>query len=78
METTVISPNPARTDVDLAICELVAHIRRHRSHVVITSGPWDGSNDVDRMAISQQATAAVMRAPDPRYGHSAGPAALKR
>jgi hypothetical protein len=38
--------------------------------VVITSGPWDGSNDVDRMAISQWATAAVMRAPDPRYGHT--------
>jgi LmbE family N-acetylglucosaminyl deacetylase len=70
VETTVISPNPAHTDVDLANCELVAHIRRHRPHVVITSGPWDGSNDVDRMAISQQATAAVMRAPDPRYGHT--------
>ena len=34
--------------------------------MVITSGPWD----VDRIAVSQQATAAVMRAPDPRYGHT--------
>jgi hypothetical protein len=38
--------------------------------VVITSGPWDDSYDVDRMAMSQLATAAVMRAPDPRYGHT--------
>jgi len=33
-------------------------------------GPWDGGADVDRIAVSQQATAAVMRAPDPRYGHA--------
>ena len=70
VEITVISPNAAHADADQTICELVAHIRRHRPDVVITSGPWDGSNDVDRMVISQQATAAVMRAPDPRYGHT--------
>src|SRR5947208_525633 len=70
VEITVISPNPAHPDVDHAICELVAPIRRCRPDVVITSGPWDGGSDVDRMAISQQATAAVMRAPDPRYGHT--------
>lgn len=69
VEITVISPNPAHPDVDQAICELVAHVRRSRPDVVITSGPWDGRRDVDRMAISQQATAAVMRATDPRYGH---------
>ena len=70
VEISLISPNPAHPDVDQTICELVAHIRRCRPDVVITSGPWDGSNDVDRMATSQQATAAVMRAPDPRYGHT--------
>jgi LmbE family N-acetylglucosaminyl deacetylase len=70
VEITLVSPSPAHPDVDQAICELVAHIRRFRPDVVITSGPWDGSNDVDRMAISQHATAAVMRAPDPRYGHT--------
>jgi LmbE family N-acetylglucosaminyl deacetylase len=70
VDMTVISPNPAHPDVDQAICELVAHIRRCRPDVVITSGPWDTSNDVDRIAVSQQATAAVMRAPDPRYGHT--------
>jgi LmbE family N-acetylglucosaminyl deacetylase len=52
------------------ICELVAHIRRVQPHVVITSGPFDGFGDADRLAISQFATAAVMRAPDPRYGHT--------
>lgn len=66
VEITVISANPGHPDVDHAICELVAHIRRLRPDVVITSGPWD----FNRMAISQQATAAVMRAPDPRYGHT--------
>ena len=65
VDIIVISPNPADRDIDQFICELVAHIRRCRPDVVITSGPWEG----DRMAISQQATAAVMRAPDPRYGH---------
>lgn len=70
VEITLISPNPAHPDVDQAICELVAHIRRYRPDVMITSGPWDRSNEVDRMAVSQQATAAVMRAPDPRYGHT--------
>jgi LmbE family N-acetylglucosaminyl deacetylase len=52
------------------ICELVAHIRRVQPHVVITSGPLDGRFDPDRLAISQFATAAVMRAADPRYGHT--------
>jgi len=69
-EISLISPNPAHPDVDQTICELVAHIRRLRPDVVVTSGPWDGRNDVDRIAISQQASAAVMRAPDPRYGHT--------
>jgi len=66
VEISVISPNPGHPDVDHAICELVAHIRRWRPDVVITSGPRNG----DRIAISQRATAAVMRAPDPRYGHT--------
>jgi LmbE family N-acetylglucosaminyl deacetylase len=70
VEIAVISPNPAHADADQAVCELVAHIRRRRPDVVITSGPWDGDSDVDRMAISQLATAAVVRAPDPRYGHT--------
>jgi LmbE family N-acetylglucosaminyl deacetylase len=52
------------------ICELVAHIRRVQPHVVITSGPFDGCGDADRLTISQFATAAVMRAADPRYGHT--------
>src|SRR5207237_10010901 len=52
------------------ICELVAHFRRVRPHVVITSGPFDGCGDADRLEISQSATAAVMRAADPRYGHT--------
>lgn len=69
-EISVISPNATHPDVDQSVCELVAHIRRLRPDVVVTSGPWDGGADVDRTAISQQATAAVMRAPDPRYGHT--------
>ena len=52
------------------ICELVAHIRRVQPHVVITSGPFDGRGAANRLAISQFATAAVMRAADPRYGHT--------
>lgn len=52
------------------ICELVAHIRRVQPHVVITSGPFDGHSDPDRLAICQFATAAVMRAADPRYWHT--------
>jgi LmbE family N-acetylglucosaminyl deacetylase len=55
VEISVVSPNPGRPDVDQAICELVAYIRRCRPDVVITSGPWDGGEDVDRIAISQQA-----------------------
>jgi LmbE family N-acetylglucosaminyl deacetylase len=70
VEITLVAPNPAHPDADQASCELVARIRRHRPDVVITSGPWDGSNAVERMAIGQQTTAAVMRAPDPRYGHT--------
>ena len=64
VEITLIGTKPELDDSDEAVCELVAHIRRLRPNVVITSGPWD-----DRIAVSQLATAAVMRAPDPRYGH---------
>jgi LmbE family N-acetylglucosaminyl deacetylase len=49
---------------------LVAHIRRVQPHVVITSGPFDGRGAANRLAISQFATAAIMRAADPRYGHT--------
>ena len=70
VQINVISPNAEYADADQTICELVAHIRRHRPDVVVTSGPWDSSDDVHRMVIGQQATAAVMRAPDPRYGHT--------
>src|SRR5579859_4064844 len=45
-------------------------MRRVQPHVVITSGPCEGHSDPDRLAICQFATAAVMRAADPRYGHT--------
>jgi LmbE family N-acetylglucosaminyl deacetylase len=67
-EVSVIGTDPELHDADQAICELVAYIRRLRPSVVVTSRPWDVSTDADRMAISQLATAAVMRAADPRYG----------
>jgi hypothetical protein len=49
---------------------LVAYIRRTKPQVVITSGLWDASGDDYRETTSQLATAAVIRAADPRYGHS--------
>jgi LmbE family N-acetylglucosaminyl deacetylase len=59
-----------QAEPDQVICELVGHIRRVQPHVVITSGPGDGRTTADGLAISQFATAAVMRASDPRYGHA--------
>ncbi|HEY3062409.1 MAG TPA: PIG-L deacetylase family protein [Chloroflexota bacterium] len=56
-------------DHEQITCELVAHIRRVRPDVVVTWGPEGGYGHPDHMAIGQFATAAVMRAADPRFGH---------
>src|SRR6266851_1864275 len=58
-----------QAEPDQIICELVAHIRRVRPQVVLTWGPDGGYGHPDHIAIGQFATAAVMRAADPRYGH---------
>jgi LmbE family N-acetylglucosaminyl deacetylase len=50
-------------------CDLVAHIRRVRPDVVLTWGPDGGYGHPDHVAIGEFATAAVMRAADPRSGH---------
>src|SRR5260370_22511994 len=55
---------------DQIICELVAQIRRVQPHVVLTWGPDGGYGHPDHIAIGKFATAAVMRAADPRYGHT--------
>jgi len=65
-----VGGNLDQVEPERIICELVAHMRRVQPHVVITSGPHDGRFDPDRPAISQFATAAVMPAADPRYGHT--------
>jgi LmbE family N-acetylglucosaminyl deacetylase len=70
IEVTLIEPVADRSDTGQIICELVAHVRRVRPQVVITSGPWDASGDDRRSTTSQLATAAVMCAADPRYGHT--------
>ena len=59
-----------RAEPDRILCELVAYIRRVRPHVVLTWGPDGGYGHPDHIAIGQFATAAVVRAGDPRYGHS--------
>ncbi len=59
-----------QAEPDQIICELVAHIRRVRPQVVLTWGPDGGYGHPDHIAIGQVATAAVMRAEDPRYGHT--------
>jgi len=69
VEITVMGINQV-DDTDEVVCELVAHLRRIRPNVVITSGPWDGAVGSDQVAVSQLATAAVMLAADPRYGHA--------
>ena len=70
VEVSLMEGGFAGSDTDRAVCELVAYIRRIRPQVVITSGPWDASGDKGRATTSQLATAAVMRAADPRYGHT--------
>jgi LmbE family N-acetylglucosaminyl deacetylase len=53
-----------------AIAKIVALLRRHRPHVVITFGPEGGYGHPDHIAISQFATAAISCAADPDYkGH---------
>lgn len=44
-----------------------SHIRRQRPQVVITFGPEGGYGHPDHIAISQFATAAIMRAADPAF-----------
>jgi LmbE family N-acetylglucosaminyl deacetylase len=71
----------AHADTDQVICELVAHIRRVRPHVVLTFGLDGAYGHPDHMAISQWTTAAIVRSADPRYGHrctSRGPHAVSK
>jgi len=68
-------------DPEQITCELVAHIRRVRPDVVVTWGPDGGYGHPDHIAIGQFATAAVMRAADPRFGHrclARGPHAVSK
>jgi LmbE family N-acetylglucosaminyl deacetylase len=70
-----------QADPELIECELVAHIRRVQPDVVLTWGPDGGYGHPDHIAIGQFATAAVMRAADPRSGHrcaSRGPHAVSK
>ena len=70
VDVTLIEASPEAAGTDQVICALVAQLRRVRPQVVITSGPWDASANCGRASASQLATAAVMRAADPRYGHT--------
>src|SRR3954454_796421 len=58
-----------QTDPEQIACDLVAHIRRVRPDVVLTWGPDGGYGHPDHIAIGEFATAAVIRAADPRSGH---------
>jgi LmbE family N-acetylglucosaminyl deacetylase len=81
IEVTVIAPASELADTDRIICDLVAHIRRTKPQVVLTCGPWDATGDDGRATASQLATAAAMRAADPRYGHlccSRGPHSVSK
>jgi LmbE family N-acetylglucosaminyl deacetylase len=59
-----------QADPEQIICDLVAHFRRVQPQVILTWGPDGGYGHPDHIAIGQFATAAVMRAADPRYGHT--------
>lgn len=49
------------------VTKIVAHIRRVKPHVVISFGPDGGYGHPDHIAISQCATAALVRAADPNF-----------
>lgn len=54
-------------DAEIAIREIVRHVRRIRPHVVVTFGPDGAYGHPDHIAISQFATAAVVCASDAGY-----------
>jgi LmbE family N-acetylglucosaminyl deacetylase len=58
---------------DEIISKISRHIRRARPQVVVTFGPEGGYGHPDHIAISQFATAAIVRAADPAFvtpGHA--------
>ena len=57
----------AEAPIDQIRCELVALIRRHRPHVVITFDPNGQNGHADHVAISRFTTDAVAAAADPRW-----------
>lgn len=62
-----------QADPDEVISRLVAHLRRIRPQVVVTFGPDGVYGHPDHIAISQLATAAVIRAAIPECATSALP-----
>ena len=58
-----------RADAREAIAAIVRHVRRVRPHVIVTFPPDGAYGHPDHIAISQFATAAVVAAADPAFGH---------
>ncbi len=56
-----------KADPNEAIMRIVGHLRRVRPQVVITFGPEGGYGHPDHVAISQFATAAIVRAADASF-----------
>jgi LmbE family N-acetylglucosaminyl deacetylase len=54
-----------RADVEEAACKIAGHIRRVRPQVVVTFGPDGVYGHEDHIAVSQLATAAILRAASP-------------
>lgn len=65
-------------DPATAVARIVEVVRRVRPQVVITFGPDGAYGHPDHIAVSQLATAALVRAPDPGYPVAGRPHAVSK